>query len=96
MGEWTLSKVAMKLTVLLHDGKELDDDLGRRADKDLALALALSVDNAVKSVVLAFGKVQNDGGQVSHSYPPFSACAVEVENAGYLRERKCEPWWAVM
>ena len=39
-------------TVLLHDGKELDDDLGRRADKDLALALALSVDNAVKSVVL--------------------------------------------
>lgn len=38
--------------MLLHDGKELDDDLGRGSDKDLALALALSIDNAVKSVVL--------------------------------------------
>lgn len=42
-----------KLTVLLHNRKELDDDLGRRSDKDLTLALALSVDNAVKSVVLS-------------------------------------------
>lgn len=40
------------LTVLLHNREELDDDLGRRADKHLALTLALGVDNVVKSVVL--------------------------------------------
>ena len=31
----------------LHDAKELDDDLGGRADEDLALATALGVDNVV-------------------------------------------------
>ena len=31
----------------LHDGKELDDDLRRRADKDLALATALGVDDVI-------------------------------------------------
>lgn len=35
------------LTVLLHDREGLDDDLGRRADKHLALAAALGVDNVV-------------------------------------------------
>ena len=38
--------------MLLHDREELDDDLGRRADKHLALTLALGVDNAVEGVVL--------------------------------------------
>ncbi len=38
-------------TVLLHDLEELDDDLGGRADKDLALAAALSVGNVHESVV---------------------------------------------
>lgn len=38
--------------MLLHNREELDDDLGRRSNKNLTLALALSVDNAVKSVVL--------------------------------------------
>lgn len=41
----------VRLTVLLHDAEELDDDLGRRPDEDLSLALALGVDNAVKRVV---------------------------------------------
>lgn len=36
----------------LHDGKELDDDLGRRADEHLALAAALGIDNVVEGVVL--------------------------------------------
>ena len=31
----------------LHDTEELDDDLRRGADEDLALAAALSVDNVV-------------------------------------------------
>lgn len=31
----------------LHDREELDDDLRRRTDKDLALAAALRVDNVV-------------------------------------------------
>ncbi len=39
--------------MLLHNREELDDDLGGRADKHLALTLALGVDNAVKSVVLS-------------------------------------------
>ena len=37
----------------LHDRKELHDDLGRRPDKDLALATALSVDN----VALVFRQI---------------------------------------
>ena len=35
------------LTMTLHDTEELDDDLRRRTDKDLALAAALSVDDVV-------------------------------------------------
>ena len=35
------------LTVTLHDGKELDNDLRGRTDENLALAAALSVDNVV-------------------------------------------------
>lgn len=37
--------------MLLHDAQELDDDLGRGSDEDLSLALALSVDDAVESIV---------------------------------------------
>lgn len=40
------------LTVLLHGAEELDDDLGRRADEDLTLALALGVDDGLEAVVL--------------------------------------------
>ena len=50
------------LTVLLHDREELDNDLGRGSDKDLALALALGVDNAVEGVVL-----QAKGGELGQS-----------------------------
>ena len=35
------------LTVTLHDGKELDNDLRGRADEDLTLAPALGIDNVV-------------------------------------------------
>ena len=35
----------------LHDGEELDDDLGRRADEDLAFSTALGVDDVVQAVV---------------------------------------------
>ena len=39
-------------TMALHDTEELDDDLGRGADEDLALAAALSVDNVVLRVTV--------------------------------------------
>lgn len=35
------------LTVLLHNGEHLDNDLGARADEHLALSAALGVDNVV-------------------------------------------------
>ena len=38
----------------LHDREELDDDLGRRADEDLALAAALRVDNVVLRIQVSF------------------------------------------
>jgi hypothetical protein len=37
--------------VLLHQRQELDDDLGRRTDQDLALATLLSVVDVVEAVV---------------------------------------------
>lgn len=43
--------VTRQRTVLLHDPQELDDDLGRRADQDLALAGLLGVVDAVQSIV---------------------------------------------
>lgn len=57
-----------RLTVLLHDRKELDDDLGGRTNKHLALALALGVDNAVKSVVLPV-RIQRCKFQKQHCQP---------------------------
>jgi hypothetical protein len=40
-----------RLTVLLHDDKELDDDLGRRPDHHLPLPTLLSVVHALESVI---------------------------------------------
>lgn len=40
-----------RLTVLLHDVEELDDDLGARPDHNLALAGLLGVVHAVESIV---------------------------------------------
>jgi hypothetical protein len=36
--------------VTLHHAQELDDDLGRRANEDLALATALSINDVVLEV----------------------------------------------
>lgn len=38
-------------TVLLHDSQELDNDLGRRTDHDLASAGLLGVVDGVKRIV---------------------------------------------
>lgn len=38
-------------TVSLHDSEELDNDLGRRSDQDLALASLLGVVDGVKRIV---------------------------------------------
>jgi hypothetical protein len=37
--------------VLLHDRKELDDDLGGRTDKNLTLSTLLGVVDVVQSIV---------------------------------------------
>lgn len=37
--------------MLLHDREELDNDLGRRADQDLALAALLGVVDGVEGIV---------------------------------------------
>jgi len=36
-----------RLTVLLHDGKDLDDNLGRRSDHDLSLSSSFGIDDVV-------------------------------------------------
>lgn len=41
----------MRLTVLLHDFEEFDDDFGRRSDEDLSLSRLLGIDNVVETVV---------------------------------------------
>jgi hypothetical protein len=48
-------------TVLLHDGQELDDDLGGRADQDLALARLLGVVDGVERIV-EDGRLDHFGG----------------------------------
>lgn len=41
----------LERTVLLHDSEELDDDLGRRPDQDLALASLLGVVDGIERIV---------------------------------------------
>ena len=48
-------------TVTLHDSKELDDDLGRRTDHDLALASLLGVVDGVERIVEDGGLDHVDG-----------------------------------
>lgn len=38
--------------MVLHQGQELDDDLGRGADEDLTLATLLRVNDGLEAVVL--------------------------------------------
>jgi hypothetical protein len=45
------SKRERVLTVLLHDGQDLDDDLGGRSDQDLTLSSSFGVDDVVQAVV---------------------------------------------
>jgi len=41
----------INVSMALHQGQKLDDDLGGRADEDLALATLLSVDDGLEAVV---------------------------------------------
>lgn len=54
-------KSQISRTVLLHDSKELDDDLGGRTDEDLALASLLGVVHGVKRIVEDGGLDHFDG-----------------------------------
>lgn len=47
--------------MLLHDSKELDDNLGGRTDEDLALASLLGVVHGVKRIVEDGGLDHFDG-----------------------------------
>lgn len=47
--------------MLLHYGEELDDDLGRRPDQDLALASLLGVVHGVEGIV-EDGSLDHFGG----------------------------------
>lgn len=58
-------KIGEPHTVLLHDGQELDDDLGRRADENLALARLLGVVDGVKRIVEDGGLDHFVGGRFS-------------------------------
>lgn len=76
-------------TVLLHDVQETDDDLGGRADQDLALAGLLGVVDGVKRIVqnggLHFGRVVRrfcSGGAAS------GICSRDVLAFKSLPERK--------
>lgn len=51
----------IKHTVALHDGQELDDDLGGGADQDLALASLLGVVDGIQAVV-ENGSLDHFGG----------------------------------
>lgn len=59
--------IIQTLTMTLQDTKELDDHLGRRADEDLALSPALSIDNIVQAVVLK----KHEGGLI-HKHEPLT------------------------
>jgi hypothetical protein len=54
-------KIQCKRTVLLHDSKELDDDLGGRTDENLALASLLGVVHGVERIV-EDGSLDHCGG----------------------------------
>lgn len=51
----------LRHTVLLHNLQELDNDLGRRSDQDLALASLLGVVDALESIVENGGADHLDG-----------------------------------
>jgi hypothetical protein len=69
-----------KRTVLLHDGQELDNDLGGRADQDLALASLLGVVDSIEAIV--------ENGSLDH----FGGCrgrfSMAIERLRYL-QRNC-------
>lgn len=60
-------KIQTSRTVLLHDSKELDDDLGGRTDEDLALAGLLGVVHGVKRIV-EDGGLDHFGGLVESRF----------------------------
>jgi hypothetical protein len=51
----------MRHTVALHDSQELDDNLGGRADQDLALASLLGVVDGIEAIV-EDGSLDHFGG----------------------------------
>ena len=70
-------------TVALHNLEELDDDLGRRSDQDLALASLLGVVDGVERIV-EDGSLDHFDGVIGR----FSVAeATEVSARGWLASR---------
>ena len=53
-------------TVLLHDGEELDNDLGAGADKHLTLSFLFSIADALQTVILDAWKGKIGKVNISH------------------------------
>jgi hypothetical protein len=64
--------------VLLHDSQELDDDLGGRADHDLALAGLLGVVDGIEAVV--------EHGSLDHFGGCWRRFSMAFERLRYLRK----------
>jgi hypothetical protein len=71
-----------ELTVALHDGQELDNDLGGRSDQDLALASLLGVVDGIEAIV--------EDGSLDH----FGGCRGRFSMAEWATEVSVgENWW---
>ena len=67
--------------MLLHDGEDLDDDLGRRSDHDLSLSSSFGIDDVVLIVSIVQGvpkiphipSILHRDHQPPHVFPYFRA-----------------------
>jgi hypothetical protein len=84
--------------VLLHDGEEANDDLGRRPDQHLAFPCSFRIVNVVKALgaVRSFGRRQRTGARRSTRSSAWWASVVRrVERragVGELRSRRSSPF----
>jgi hypothetical protein len=73
-------RIGLRRTVTLHDGQELDDDLGGRTDHDLALAGLLGVVDSIEAIV--------EDGSLDHFGGIRRFSSGEEERLRYLQRRK--------
>ena len=74
--------------MLLHDGKELDDNLGARADHHLTLALLLGIVDGVEAVIEDGSASHLDG--IGKSVKIFFKSVDLSESGGDFSRADCE------